>query len=121
MSDKEQLKLKFINWVKQLSDKDIAKLMTDVQNCFELDRCFQQCLDVDCDYYNLLLLFRTPCKNFRQTVASWLKSISEEDLKKMLEKAVICGEQAFCLKYCAARNCSFNFLIQELAQISSLA
>lgn len=121
MPSKEQLKAKFINWVKQLSDEDIAKLMADVQNCFELDRCFQQCLDVECDYYNLLLLLRTPCQNFRQTVATWLESISEEDLGKMLEKALICGEQSFCLNYCAARNCSFKFLIQELAQISSLA
>jgi len=121
MSGKEHLKLKFINWVKQLSDEEIAKLMADVQNCFELDRCFQQCLDVECDYYNLLLLLRTPSKNFRQTVAAWLESISEEDLSKMLEKALICGEQSFCLNYCGARDCSFKFLIQELAHISALA
>lgn len=113
-----ELKFKFINWIKQLSDQEIAKLMSDVQNCFELDRCFHQCLDVDCDYYNLLLLLRTPTPNFRQTVAAWLENTTEEELQNMLEKALICGEQSFCLNYCAARNCSYKTLIRELAQIA---
>lgn len=115
---KSELKASFKDWLEKLSDAEIKKLITDAQNCFELDRCFRQCLDAECDYYNLLLLLRTPTKDFRAAAYTWLAAISEENLREMLEKALICGEQSFCLNYCAARDCAFKALIRELAFIS---
>ncbi len=118
MRDTDLTKIRFIHWLKNLSKEETAKLISDAQTCAELDRCFIYCLDVECNYYNLLLLARTPTPDFKDTVIKWVNSISEDDLKDLLEKGVICGEQSFCINYCGSIDCLFRRLIQDLCAIS---
>ena len=118
MKDTDLTKIRFIHWIQNLADTEIDTLIADAQNCSELDRCFIYCLDVDCDYYNLLLLARTPTRDFRQAVVTWLNSFTEEELRDLLEKGVICGEQSFCMNYCASVDCRFRRLIRDLCAIS---
>ncbi len=112
------LKISFINWIEEMSASDINKLISDSQSCDELDRCFRYCIDTDCQYYALLLLVRTPTKDFPRRVVEWINSISEEDLNNLLEKGFICGKQSFCLQYCGAVGCGFKDLIKGLCAIS---
>ena len=119
MNDSTFLKLRFISWIEELNDAEVEQLIKDTQDCAELDRCFRYCVDVDCEYYSLLLLVRTPTKDFRKRVVEWISSISEEELKELLEKGVVCGQQSFCIKYCAATQCGFKRLITDLCAISS--
>lgn len=118
MRDTDLVKIRFVHWIQNLSDEEIGLLITDAQTCSELDRCFIYCIDAECDYYNLLLLARTPTKDFRQAVVTWLNSFSEEEMRDLLEKGVICGEQSFCMNYCAAVDCRFRRLIRDLCAIS---
>ena len=118
MRDTDLTKIRFIHWLENLSEEETGKLISDAQTCTELDRCFVYCLDVECDYYNLLLLTRTPTPDFRATVIRWVNSISEDDLKDLLEKGVICGEQSFCINYCGSIDCLFRRLIKDLCAIS---
>ncbi len=116
--DASLTKIRFIHWVENLSNEEIEQLLSDAQSCGELDRCFIYCLDVDCDYYNLLLLARTPTSDFRATFIKWIDSISETDLRDLLEKGVVCGEQSFCINYCGSPDCFFRLLITDLCAIS---
>ena len=118
MRETDLIKIRFEYWLKNLSDAEVEHLTSDAQNCVELDRCFVYCLDSDCDYYNLLLLIRTPTDQFRSDVINWLRSISEEALRDLLEKGVICGEQSFCITYCGSVDCGFRRLIGDLCAIS---
>lgn len=118
MKDTDLTKIRFIDWMQNLSDEEIDSLISDAQSCGELDRCFVYCLEVECDYYKLLLLARTPTKDFRKSVIEWVNSFSEAELKDLLEKGVICGEQSFCMNYCASVDCLFRRLIQDLCAIS---
>lgn len=118
MKNNDLTKFRFIHWIENLSDAEIDNLISDAQLCGELDRCFVYCVEVECDYYKLLLLARTPTNDFRHSVVEWVKSFSEDELKEMLEKGVICGEQSFCINFCAAVDCRFRHLVQELCAIS---
>lgn len=115
------LRLKLIAWVESLSDSDITKLNVDSQKCPELDRCFVYCNEAECDYYQLLLLIRTPTESFQQTFVGWLNSLREGKLRDLLDKGSVCGEQSFCMHYCGAFNCSVKKLIGSLMEISRLA
>lgn len=121
MNESTFLKLKLLAWVESLSAADIAKLVIDSQKCPELDRCFVYCNETACDYYQLLLLVRTPTDDFRETLSAWLNSVSEEQLHDLLDKAFVCGEQSFCMHYCAALDCSFKKLIDSLVELSKVA
>ncbi len=121
MKETDLTKIRFNYWIENLSDEEVERLITDAQNCVELDRCFVYCLDSDCDYFNLLLLTRTPTPDFRRTVIEWVESISEEDLRDLLEKGVVCGEQSFCMNFCGSEDCLFKRLIRDLCAISEFA
>ncbi len=121
MKETDLTKIRFNYWIENLSDEEVERLITDAQNCVELDRCFVYCLDSDCDYFNLLLLARTPTPDFRRTVIEWVESISEEDLRGLLEKGVVCGEQSFCMNFCGSDDCLFKRLIRDLCAISEFA
>lgn len=118
MKETDLTKIRFIYWIENLQDDEVDQLIADAQNCLELDRCFVYCLDAECEYYNLLLLARTPTKDFRKTVTEWINSISEDQLRDLLEKGVVCGEQSFCMNYCASVDCRFRRLIRDLCAIS---
>lgn len=121
MNEADFLKLKLSAWVQSMSSSDVEKLTADAQKCPELDRCFVDCNESACDYYQLLLLVRTPTDDFRQALSAWLNSISEKHLRDLLDKAFICGEQSFCMRYCAALDCSFKKLIDSLVELSEVA
>lgn len=112
------MKIRFIGWIEDLTDEEIDKLVKDSQSCSELDRCFRYCVDVDCEYYALLLLVRTPTNDFRKRVVEWIQSVEEAELRDLLEKGVICGEQSFCINYCGSVDCRFKKLITDLCAIS---
>jgi hypothetical protein len=118
MRSTDLTKIRFIHWIENLSDEEIGCLISDAQICGELDRCFVYCVEVECDYYKLLLLARTPTPDFRRSVVEWVKSFNEEDLRDLLEKGVVCGEQSFCINFCASVDCGFRRLIQDLCAIS---
>lgn len=118
MKETDLTKIRLAYWVENLSDEEVERLISDAQNCLELDRCFAYCSDSDCEYFNLLLLARTPAKDFRRTVMDWVRSWSEEELRDLLEKGVVCGEQSFCMKYCGSNACLFRRLIRDLCVIS---
>lgn len=118
MNETKFLKIRFISWIEDLSQVEIESLIADSQNCGELDRCFRYCVDVDCEYYALLLLTRTPTEDFRSRVVEWIKSIEEDQLRDLLEKGFICGEQSFCINYCGSIDCAFKKLSNDLCAIS---
>ena len=118
MKETDLTKIRFNYWIENLSEEEVKRLISDSQNCLELDRCFVYCLDSSCDYFNLLLLARTPTSDFRRTVIEWVESISEEDLRGLLEKGIICGEQSFCMNFCGCDDCFFRRLIRDLCAIS---
>lgn len=118
MKETDLMKIRFQYWVENLTNEEVELLIRDAQNCLELDRCFVYCLDTDCEYFHLLLLARTPTDDFRQSVIDWVNAISEEDLRDLLEKGVVCGEQSFCMNYCGSNNCLFRRLIKDLCAIS---
>ena len=118
MKETDLTKIRFNYWIENLSNAEVERLITDAQNCLELDRCFVYCLDSDCDYFNLLLLARTPTADFRQTVIEWVGTVSEEDLRGLLEKGIVCGEQSFCMNFCGSDDCLFKRLIRDLCAIS---
>lgn len=121
MNEADFLKLKLSAWVESMSASEVEKLSADAQKCPELDRCFVYCNETTCDYYQLLLLVRTPTDDFREALSAWLNSISEEHLRDLLDKAFICGEQSFCMHYCAALDCSFKKLMDSLVELSEVA
>ena len=118
MKDTDLTKIRFIHWIENLSEEEINRLIHDAQACGELDRCFVYCLEVECDYYKLLLLTRTPTRDFRKSVVEWVNSFSEEELRDLLEKGVVCGEQSFCINYCGSVDCHFRRLIRDLCAMS---
>lgn len=119
MNERTFLKLKLISWIEELTRGEIDQLIKDTQKCAELDRCFRYCIDVDCNYYSLLLLLRTPNDNYRYHLIEWIKTVDEDDLKSLLETGVVCGEQSFCVRYCASTNCLFKKLITYICDLSS--
>jgi hypothetical protein len=118
MKETDLTKIRFCYWIENLTDEEVAHLISDAQSCLELDRCFVYCLDSDCEFFSLLLLARTPTPDFRRTVIDWVSSISEEQLRDLLEKGIICGEQSFCMNYCGSERCLFRRLIRDLCAIS---
>ncbi len=118
MNEQTYLKLKFISWIEDLSKEEVDKLIADARDCQELDRCFQYCIEVGCHYYSLLQMLRTEKENYRYHLIEWIKSTDEEILRSLLEIGVVCGEQSFCIKYCASSSCLFKQLINHLCEIS---
>ena len=118
MNEQTYLKLKFISWIEDLTQEEIGQLVSDARDCKELDRCFQYCIEEGCHYYSLLLMLRTPGDNYRYHLIEWIKSADEDLLRSLLETGVVCGEQSFCIKFCASSNCLFKKLINHLCEIS---
>ena len=118
MNEQTYLKLKFICWIEDLSKEEIEQLVVDARECHELDRCFQYCVEEDCHYYSLIFMLRTPGENYRYHLIEWVKTADENILRSLLETGVVCGEQSFCIKYCASSNCLFKKLINHLCEIS---
>lgn len=119
MNDVAFLKYRFTNWIENLTPSEIERLIQDSQNCAELDRCFRYCNDADCEYFALLLLFRTPTDDFRASVIKWINNIEEVQLRDLLEKGVVCGEQSFCISFCGSVNCHFKRLMNDLCAMSA--
>lgn len=118
MRETDLTKIRLSYWVENLTDAEVDQLIKDAQSCPELDRCFVYCLDTECEYFHLLLLARTPTENFRAAVLEWVNSMTEEELRDLLEKGVVCGEQSFCMNYCGSNDCLFRRLVRDLCLIS---
>lgn len=100
-------------YLNDLPDNELDLLVDATRNCPELDRCMLYCSEEHCDFHDFLLLLRTPARDLRTTVQTWLGAVDDDRLARTLAIPMSCDTQSFCVSYCAA-TCEFADLYKAV-------